>query len=412
MNILLVNHYIGSPYYGMDFRPYYISKEWVKMGHKVTMVGASQSHLRMIQPDVKEDFSLEIIDGIQYVWIKTPEYGKSSSFSRIKNMLSFVTKLMKYAGKVAKLSEPDWVIASSCYPLDIYPSRKIAKIAKAKLCFEVHDLWPLTPKLIGGYSSWHPFIATMQIAENYMCKHSDKIISLLWNAEEHYREHGFSGKFYCVRNGYCPEEWTEDAFNMELPDEHQVLFEKLHNEGKMIVGFSGGLAAAGSLTTLVEAANILRNNDNLRFVLVGKGPEKETLEKLIAKYSLDNVFFLPPVKKQLIPAVISEFDITFIGGIHSVLHKYGTCPNKLTDYMLAGKPIVMSIDEPGSLVDRTKCGIRIEAENPQLVANAICEISSMTKEQRESMGKLGKEFVEKNLKWEDLAQLFIKDLKD
>lgn len=291
MNILLVNHYIGSPYYGMDFRPYYISKEWVKMGHKVTMVGASQSHLRMIQPDVKEDFSLEIIDGIQYVWIKTPEYGKSSSFSRIKNMLSFVTKLMKYAGKVAKLSEPDWVIASSCYPLDIYPSRKIAKIAKAKLCFEVHDLWPLTPKLIGGYSSWHPFIATMQIAENYMCKHSDKIISLLWNAEEHYRKLGFRGKFYCVRNGYCPEEWTEDAFNMKLPDEHQVLFEKLHNEGKMIVGFSGGLAAAGSLTTLIEAANILRDNDNLRFVLVGKGPEKEKLKKMIEKFTLDNVFF-------------------------------------------------------------------------------------------------------------------------
>ena len=411
MNILLVNHYIGSPYYGMDFRPYYISKEWVKMGHKVTMVGASQSHLRMIQPDVKEDFSLEIIDGIQYVWIKTPEYGKSSSFSRIKNMLSFVTKLMKYAGKVAKLSEPDWVIASSCYPLDIYPSRKIAKIAKAKLCFEVHDLWPLTPKLIGGYSSWHPFIATMQIAENYMCKHSDKIISLLWNAEEHYRKHGFRGKFYCVRNGYCPEEWTEDAFNMKLPDEHQVLFEKLHNEGKMIVGFSGGLAAAGSLTTLIEAANILRDNDNLRFVLVGKGPEKEKLKKMIEKFTLDNVFFLPPVKKQLIPALISEFDITFIGGIHSILHKYGTCPNKLTDYMLAGKPVVMAMDEPGSLVDRTKCGIRVEAENSKLVSEAILEISKMNLIEREQMGDLGRKYVETNLKWETLAEDFVNALK-
>lgn len=118
------------------------------------------------------------------------------------------------------------------------------------------------------------------------------------------------------------------------------------------------------------------------------------------------------MKKQLIPALISEFDITFIGGIHSILHKYGTCPNKLTDYMLAGKPVVMAMDEPGSLVDQINCGIRIEAENPQLVANAISEISSMTQDNRKTMGRLGKEFVEKNLKWEDLAKLFIKDLED
>ena len=194
MNIIVINHYIGSPYYGMDFRPYYISREWVKMGHKVTMVGATQSHIRMIQPEVKENFSVEMIDGIQYIWLKTPAYDKSSSIKRINNILSFVFKSWRYAKKIAKLAEPDWVIASSCYPLDIYPSWRIAKKAKAKLCFEVHDIWPLTPMLLGGYSKNHPFIYTMQIAENFMCKHSEKIVSLLWNAEEHYRENSFKGK--------------------------------------------------------------------------------------------------------------------------------------------------------------------------------------------------------------------------
>lgn len=412
MNILLVNHYIGSPYYGMDFRPYYISREWVKMGHNVTMVGASESHIRMIQPEVKEDLSLETIDGIQYIWIKTPKYDKSSSVMRVRNMMSFVLKLMKYARKVADISQPDWVIASSCYPLDIYPSRKIASITKAKLCFEVHDIWPLTPKLIGGYPSWHPFITVMQMAENYMCKHSDKIVSLLWNAEEHYREHGFKGKFYCVRNGYCKEEWTEKAFSLPLPDEHKQLFERLNSENKIIVGFAGGLAAAGALGTLVEAANLLKKEDRICFVLVGRGPEKEKLEKFVQKNKLSSVFFLPPVNKQLIPALVSRFDIAYIGGHHSILHKYGTCPNKLTDYMLAGKPVVMAMDEPGSLVDKTKCGIRIEAENPELSSDAILKISNMSKEERKMMGDLGRRFVETNLKWEDLAAEFIKDLND
>ena len=56
MNILLINHYAGGPIYGMEYRPYYLSREWVKMGHKVTILGASYSHLRQMQPNVTKDF--------------------------------------------------------------------------------------------------------------------------------------------------------------------------------------------------------------------------------------------------------------------------------------------------------------------------------------------------------------------
>ena len=50
MNILYINHYAGGPEYGMAFRPHYLAKEWKKMGHNVTIVGASYSHLRKKQP--------------------------------------------------------------------------------------------------------------------------------------------------------------------------------------------------------------------------------------------------------------------------------------------------------------------------------------------------------------------------
>lgn len=406
MNIIVVNHYIGSPHYGMDFRPYYISREWVKMGHKVTMVGATQSHIRMIQPEVKEDFSVEMIDGIQYIWLKTPAYDKSSSVKRIKNILSFVYKCWKYAKKIAKLSEPDWVIASSCYPLDIYPSRKIAKFSKAKLCFEVHDIWPLTPKLIGGYSKYHPFIFTMQMAEDYMCKHTNKIVSLLWNAEEHYREQGFKGKFYCVRNGYCKEEWTPERFAEELPERHRLQFDQLKAEGKIIVGFAGGFAASGAVDTLVRAAVLLKECTCVQIVLVGQGPELDLYNSIINENDLHNVTILPPVQKRLIPSLVSRFDICYIGGIHSILHKYGTSPNKLTDYMLSAKPIVQAIDEPGSLVEKVGCGIQVEAENPELVTNAIKTILSLSPEERDTMGRLGRQFTINNLEWGTLAKTF------
>lgn len=411
MNILLINHYIGSPYYGMDFRPYYISREWVKQGHKVTMVGASNSHIRMIQPKVDKVLSLEAIDGIQYVWIKTPAYDKSSSIRRIRNMLSFVTKLYCNAKKVSKIAKPDWVIASSCYPLDIYPSRKIAKIAKAKLCFEVHDIWPLTPMLLGGYTKNHPFIATMQMSENYMCRHSDKIVSLLWNAESHYREHGFKGNFYCVPNGYCKEEWAKEAFSLQLPEEHRNIINALKQDNKIIIGFAGGFAVSGAVDVLVKSAVLLKENPHIHFLLVGKGPERENYVKVIKDNQLSNISILPEVPKKLIPSLVSSFDCGYLGGRHSILHRYGTSYNKMTDYMLCSIPIVQAVDEPGSMVEKTKCGFRIEAENPDLLAQTFLKVASMTKDARMEMGNKGKDYVESNLEWSILAKKFADDLQ-
>lgn len=405
MNILLINHYAGSRDYGMEFRPYYLAREWVKQGHQITIVGASFSHLRLKNPVVNKDFQVEMKEGAKYIWFKTPKY--QGSFKRIVNILTFVRKLNKYAKKIVREEKPDIVIASSTYPLDNYPAYKIAKRAGAKYAYEIHDIWPLSPMLIGGYSKWHPFIMVMQRAEDFAYKNVDKVVSLLWNAEGHCKEHGLiSGKFICIPNGYFPEEWTEDKFNLSLPEEHQNAFNSLKE--KTIVGFAGGFAASGSVVTLVEAAVDLKDRKDIHFVLVGKGPEKESYEKIIRDTNLQNVTILPAVSKSLIPAINSRFDIAFLGGLHSLLHQFGTSYNKMTDYMLSGKPIVQSVDEPGSVVERVGCGIRVEAENAKAVADAIVKLAGMTVEERTAIGLKGKEYVEKNLSWSKLAHDFLK----
>lgn len=408
MNILLINHYAGSKEYGMEFRPYYLAKEWVKQGHQITIVGASFSHLRMKNPEIKTDYSSEIIDGIRYIWFKTPSY--SSSASRIFNMLVFIRKLYKYSRKIVEDVKPNLVIASSTYPLDNYPAYKIAQSAGAQYTYEIHDLWPLSPMLIGGYFKYHPFIWIMQQAEDYAYKHVDKVVSLLWNAEEHCKERGLKqGKFVCVPNGYNPEEWSDEKFALPLPEEHQNAFERLN--GKIIVGFAGGFAASGSVDTLVSAAAYLKERNDIHIVLVGKGPEKAKYERIITENSLKNVSILPPVPKSLIPAIVSHFDIAAICGVHSSLHKYGTSPNKLTDYMLSSKPVIYTIDEPGCLVERVGCGVRVEAENAVQLAKAIDKLTKYTPEERAEIGKRGKDYALTHLKWETLAEDFINAFK-
>ena len=203
MKILLINHYAGSPELGMEFRPYYMAREWKKLGHETLIIGGSFSHLRRQQPAA----SYTDLNGINYSWIKINQY-KGNGIGRILSMFLFIFKLFfRYKYYLGDF-RPDIVIASSTYPMDIYPAHRIAKHYNAKLIYEVHDLWPLSPMELGGYSKNHPFIRIVQCAENYCYHHVDAVVSMLPTAEQHMAEHGLAGgKFYYVPNGLVFEDW-------------------------------------------------------------------------------------------------------------------------------------------------------------------------------------------------------------
>ena len=165
MIILYINHYAGSPKMGMEFRPYYLAKEWIQMGHEVRIIAGDYSHLRSVNPQVDYDFQEEIIDGITYNWVKTGTY-EGNGVSRALTMFRFVHKLRKKAKWISANWKPDVIITSSTYPLDPYAGQKIKKYSNAKLIHEVHDMWPITLIEIGGMKKSNPFVGLMQMAEN------------------------------------------------------------------------------------------------------------------------------------------------------------------------------------------------------------------------------------------------------
>jgi glycosyltransferase involved in cell wall biosynthesis len=410
MNILLINHYAGNPELGMEFRPYYLAKEWVKQGHNVYVVAASYSHLRTKQPKISKSFTTEIIDGINYIWLKTPPYS-SSGIRRFINMLSFVFKLFYYKNKLIKISEPDVVIASSTYPLDIYPARSISKKTKAKLCFELHDLWPLSPMEIGGYSKYHPFIMLIQAGENYACKNSDVIISLLGNAKPHLMKHGMHlNKFHHITNGFDMDEYTNCI--EDIPVSHKKLLSLLKEQNKFIIGYSGGINPSNAMMAWIQAAKLLSKNDQIIFVSVGTGQDLINLQNFKEENNLSNIYFLEFVSKRSISSLLSYFDIAYVGFVSSILHRYGIAPNKLTDYMLAGKPVILSADVENEIVERVGCGITIPAENSVLLKDAIMQIKNMTEKERFDMGMRGKKYALKELNYENLSKKFIEILQN
>lgn len=402
MNILLINHYAGSPELGMEFRPYYMAKEWVKAGHNVLIVGASFSHLRKKQPESEES----VIDGVRYRWIKVNPY-QGNGLGRIRSMFTFVSKLNTGYKKLLGDFRPDVVIASSTYPLDIYPCRRIAKHYGAKLVYEVHDLWPLSPMELGGYSKHHPFIMVMQAAEDYCYKHSDKVVSLLPNALEHMVERGMDpGKFVYIPNGYVAEEWEKPA---PAPEAVVSTIKNIKENGKFVVMYAGGHAISNALDFFLDAMKMLRES-NIVAVMIGSGQEKSRLEKRLNEEQIKNVIMHEPVKKEEIPATLALSDALYIGWKKNPLYRFGICPNKLFDYMMASKPIIHSVAAPNDWVKDAKCGISVEAENAQELAQALREMSKWPSDKLAEMGQRGKAYCQKMFKYSDLADKFLKAL--
>jgi len=409
MNILYINHYAGCPQYGMEYRPYYLAKEWGRNGHKVIIIVASFSHLRYKNPEFSGEIKKEVIEEVEYIWIKTPKY-KGNGVKRVINMFSFVWKLTKNSKKFAKEINPDVVIASSTYPLDIYPAYLIARLSKAKLIFEVHDLWPLTPIELGSMPKWHPFIVILQIAEDFAYKHADKVISILPKALEYMVSRGLDPKKIAyIPNGIGIEEWQ--SFNAQLPEEHKEIIEKLKKEGKFLVCYAGAHGVANALDYFIESAVYLRDLP-VSLVLVGQGPEREKLQRYVIENNLNNVIFLQPVSKDSIPNLLNKMDILYIGWRRSPLYRFGISPNKLFDYMMAGKPIIHAVEAGNDLVAESGCGISIPPEDSVAIAEAIKKLIDMSPLEREEMGRRGREYVIKNHDYKVLAKRFLEAIND
>lgn len=404
MNILYINHYAGSPEMGMEFRPYYLSREWVKMGHSVTVIAGDYSHLRKNNPKVKSDFQSEIIGGIEYVWIKTGSYSGNGA-KRAVTMGRFVKTLLFHSRMIANRWKPDVVIGSSTYPLDTYPAQRIAKFANARYVHEVHDMWPATLYEVGGMSRNHPFVVAMQIAENSAYRNCNKCVSLLPFAKDYMVEHGLSPeKFVNIQNGVVKEEWDKP---MPLPEEHRRFFE--NQKDRFIVGYFGGHALSNALDRILDIAKYFEQDavKDIEFVLVGNGLEKKRIMSRAKKEGISNVAFLPPVSKKAIPSLLAYFDCSYMTGMDSPLYRFGLCLNKLYDSMMAGVPVICAFNAPDTLVRIFDCGYQCDPSKPQQVIDAISKLYCMSKDDRERIGRNGKEGIINNYTYSKLAKEFI-----
>lgn len=323
-------------------------------------------------------------------------------------MASFICRLYREGKALVRSFKPDVVIASSTYPMDIGPAHRIARMTQAKLVYEVHDLWPLSPMELGGMSKWHPFIMLVQAAEDYAYRNADVVISMLPKVREYMESRGMApDKLYIVPNGIDTTEWLTSG--PYLQDTAREVLSSLKNQGLFIVGYAGTHGLANSLDTLIDAARLMKG-ERVAFVLVGGGPDKIALQERVQVEELDNVRFLDPVKKEQIPSLLRWFDVAYIGSPRQPLYRFGIAPNKLMDYMMASRLVLMAIDAGNDPVHEAACGLTVKPEDPQAVAAGIHRLLRLTKNESIAMGERGRRYVIENHDYRVLARRFIESL--
>ena len=389
----------------MEFRPYYLAREWIKIGHEVKILAADFSHLRQSNPQVNGKYCDEEIAGVHYIWCRTLPY-HGNGLGRVLNIFSFLLGVIGWWLRLnLKHWRPEVVIASSTYPLDTIPAFWIAKQTGARLIYEVHDLWPLTPVQVGGMSPRHPFIRMLQWAENFGYRNADTVVSMLPYAKAYMVEHGMNPtKYSLIPNGIDVAEWHEQPG--ALPAEHQVSLAELKSQGMFLIGYTGGHGLANALDHLLDAAARLQNAP-VRFLLVGDGPSKASLTNRAIKYGLTNVIFLSSIEKCSVPTFLAECDALYIGWLKRPIYRFGINPNKLLDYLMAGKPVIHSVDASNDIVSAAGAGISVRAEDPLAIADAVQRMLALSDEERTNMGAAGKAYVLKNHNYAVLARHFL-----
>ena len=420
MNILLVNHYAGTPALGMEYRPYYLAREWVRLGHRVMIVAASFSHVRARQPE--PGLGQETVDGITYRWLPTPAYA-GNGWGRMKNILSFMSQLWAQADALAGEFAPDAVISSSTYPMDTWVAQRIVQAARAahpglrtRLVHEVHDLWPLSPIELSGMSPWHPFALICQSAEDSAYRRSDAVVSMLPKVQQHMARRGLDlRKLHIVPNGISPDDWENPP--PTLREDVEQAIDAARREGGVVVGYAGSMGEPNALDVLLDAAALLQAPGGssasrpLHIVMVGDGHCREALVQRVAREGLSRVRLLPPIPKAQIPAFLAAIDIAYIGWKRQPLYRFGIAPNKLMDYMMAARAVLHSVEAGNDPVSEAGCGLTVPPEDPEAVVRGLRQLAALSPRQRRALGDKGRAYVLAHHTYPVLARRFLKVLQ-
>ena len=401
MNIWYISKYATPSKYFLGTRHFYLAEEWVKNGIDVTVITSNSSHLSNSLPKFSTTTFTEYINGVRTIWVNTFKSRKSSGISRIVSWFDFDLKLLMFSKK--KLLSPDVIIVSSLSLTTILPAWLLSKKYNAKLVFEIRDIWPLSIIVLGNYSKFNPFIIYLSWLEKFGYNKSNLIVGTMPNLIEHVRVNcKISTKCICIPQGLSINFYN----NEQIEIDPNYIINHIPNN-KFIICYAGTLNINNPLKAFINAAEILKNETHIHFIILGDGNLKKHYEEA-SKY-LPNISFPPTIHKNQVNSFLKNVDICY-DSFDSKLAKYGLSRNKWIDYMFASKPIICSYDGYQSMINEADCGTFVKFNDSIALAEVIKTYSCLSKDNIEKIGIRGKKYLIENRTFNKLALDFLNEI--
>lgn len=357
MKILVISqHYWPEPFTLTD-----VCEEFVKRGHEVHVVTDIPNYpMGYIYDDYKNGKNRhQEKNGVKIT--RTFTVGRRNNIIfRMLNYFSYAISSTLFVNRLKE--EYDVVFTNQTSPIMmVNAAMAYAKKHGKKSVLYCMDLWPASLKA-GGVSESSPIYKVFRVISEKLYKKADRILITSSMFKDYFKEQ-FGIKDEII--SYLPQ-YASSSFEA---------LEETNNEVKDTVDlmFAGNIGAAQSIDTIINAANILKENEKLRFHIVGDGSQLDNLKALAESLNLSNVIFHGRKPMEEMPKYYAMADAMIVTLTKDPVISL-TLPAKVQTYMAAGKPVLAAANgEIKNVIEASKCGFCAEAENAEDFAKAINE---------------------------------------
>jgi len=401
MRILVVHQYYLFPGQPGGSRFNELARLWSDRGHAVTVIAGTVNYSTGEIPEAyRKRWVVREMDGPVTVFrCHVPSsYGKSYA----GRMWAFFGFTLSAATAALRAPPADVVIATSPPLVAALPGYLAARLRRARLIFEIRDLWPESAITTGVLKKDAALTRILYALEKWARRTADKVNVLTPAFRDDLIARGLKKDEDIV---FVPNGADVELFQPG-PRDNDIRRQFGWGDKKVFL-YAGAHGRANALGQWVAAAERLKDRPDILLVSVGDGPERSNLEQQVKEKGLSNVRFLGPQPKERMPDFVRACDVGA-----AVLQNNPTFrtvyPNKVFDYMACERPTVLAIDGVARklVCEDAQAGLFAEPENPDALAKVVRQLADDAG-LREKLGKAGRAWVLANATREALAERYL-----
>ncbi|MDM8160294.1 glycosyltransferase family 4 protein [Labilibaculum sp. K2S] len=375
--IWLINQYAMPPKYEARIQTLKRAQYLMEFGHDVTIIGGSYLHNSDINLITNNEKYIErTYDGIKFIHIRTKKYS-SNGLMRFYNLMEFTLRLFFLSSRFEK---PDVIVQTATVPFGNLLYYMVKKL-KAYYIVDVVDLWPESFVAFGLVSKNNPLLKLAYRAERWLYQKADSVVFSMEGGKDYIIEKGWDresggvidlNKIHYINNGVDLKDFDEnkDSFKIEDLD--------LENDEIFKVVYLGSIRLANNLKQLIDAAFLLKDKSNIRFLIYGDGDDREFLINYCGDNNINNVIFKQKwVELKYVPYILSKSSLNLLNYKPSPIGRFGGSQSKSFQYMASGKPICSNVKMAYCPVTKFNLGIAKNFDSSREYADAILSFVDM-----------------------------------